>query len=67
MYLSENIAPRSSRGIGPDRAVVLGKSHAPVLGSSVDFQHSEVEDVHTHQEFSIDPMCTNCPNLVPKG
>lgn len=67
LYLSENIVPHSARGTGPDRAVVLGKSHAPALGSSGDFHHSKDEDVQTHQEFNIDPMCTNCPNLVPKG
>ncbi|XP_057972570.1 RNA pseudouridine synthase 7 isoform X2 [Malania oleifera] len=63
LYLSEFVPDRSVGGLSADRAAV--KSHS--LGSnSIENCINECED-KKGEDFSIDPMCTNCPNLIPKG
>ncbi|CAA0827294.1 RNA pseudouridine synthase 7 [Striga hermonthica] len=64
LYLSECVPLRSTEGSSADRAAnnsgLFPKSRK--CESQVPFSIDEsVED------FSIDPMCTNCPNLAPKG
>lgn len=66
LYLSELAVDRSNKGVGADRlAANLGHS----LSSS--FPRSCVDaicdDDNSTVDFSIDPMCTNCPHLAPKG
>ncbi|KAL0292464.1 UNVERIFIED_CONTAM: RNA pseudouridine synthase 7 [Sesamum calycinum] len=64
LYLSECVTHRSVEGLSADRAAA--KSTVPIKPS-----HSEVHVPHSTDEldedFNIDPMCTNCPNLAPKG
>ncbi|RRT66439.1 hypothetical protein B296_00040198 [Ensete ventricosum] len=63
LYLSEDVPSRSASGVGADRAA-SGACKPPMSNShKVD---SFAED-SASEEFSIDPMCTNCPNLPPKG
>ncbi|RWW73830.1 hypothetical protein BHE74_00018253 [Ensete ventricosum] len=63
LYLSEDVPSRSASGVGADRAA-SGTCKPPMSNShKVD---SFAED-SASEEFSIDPMCTNCPNLPPKG
>ncbi|XP_047340952.1 RNA pseudouridine synthase 7 isoform X2 [Impatiens glandulifera] len=54
LYLSNFVANRSSA----DRT---GVNNTNNMKSDESVEKSEEED------FSIDPMCTNCPNLAPKG
>lgn len=55
LYLSE-VADRSTKGMGADRAVAKSAQSLP----------SNPEE-NSKEDFSIDSMCTNCPNLAPKG
>ncbi|XP_039126144.1 RNA pseudouridine synthase 7 isoform X1 [Dioscorea cayenensis subsp. rotundata] len=59
LHHSEVIAPRSTKRMHPESAAMDTYQPSPVLESSYD--------VNSNEEFSIDPMCTNCPNLGPKG
>ncbi|XP_006647267.2 RNA pseudouridine synthase 7 [Oryza brachyantha] len=65
VYLSENFSPRSSKGTRINRATTLACS----LPSSEPDSCADVgnKDTEVGEEFSIDPMCTNCPNLAPLG
>ncbi|KAL8474543.1 hypothetical protein ACS0TY_030406 [Phlomoides rotata] len=56
LYLSESVPIRSTEGSSADRAAANSG-----LPPKSDYTDEPVE------EFSIDPMCTNCPNLPPKG
>ncbi|KAL9243381.1 hypothetical protein vseg_017275 [Gypsophila vaccaria] len=63
LYLGESIGRRSSKGMSADRAAAkLGDS----LPSCASGNNDELEE-ESPTEFSIDPMCTNCPNLAPQG
>ncbi|XP_074317170.1 RNA pseudouridine synthase 7 isoform X2 [Silene latifolia] len=63
MYLGESISRRSTEGRSADRtAAKSGDS----LSSSACENNVELEE-ESSAEFSIDPMCTNCPNLAPQG
>ncbi|XP_062170636.1 RNA pseudouridine synthase 7 isoform X2 [Alnus glutinosa] len=64
LYLSEHTTVRSAGGMSADRAAV--KSHHSLESSFYDKCLDEYEE-NSEDEFSIDPMCTNCPNLDPKG
>ncbi|KAH7683263.1 Pseudouridine synthase RluC/RluD protein [Dioscorea alata] len=59
LHHSEVIAPRSTKRMRPESAAMDTSQPSPVLESSYD--------INSNEEFSIDPMCTNCPNLGPKG
>lgn len=65
LYMSESGAARSTEGLTADRAAIKS-------GSSLGSNFSGINSIHKHEEnpnddFSIDPMCTNCPSLIPKG
>lgn len=57
LYLSEHVTHR--KGMSADGAAAYAHHSPPPVFS--DKSESSSED------FSIDPMCTNCPNLAPKG
>ncbi|XP_055961187.1 RNA pseudouridine synthase 7 isoform X2 [Mercurialis annua] len=61
LYLSENASRHSVEGMSADRAARSSYT-LPSQHFSPD-EHKE----NSAEDFSIDPMCTNCPNLVPKG
>ncbi|KAM2286516.1 hypothetical protein ACFX1S_038973 [Malus domestica] len=63
LYLSKHVNGRSTEGMGADRAAVNSR---PLLTSGF-CENLSTEHVDPNEDFSIDPMCTNCPNLVPKG
>ncbi|XP_020573131.1 RNA pseudouridine synthase 7 isoform X2 [Phalaenopsis equestris] len=64
LYLSKTVTPRSARGTGANRTASIHK-HQPLLSdSTISENHNPDAD---HVDFSIDPMCTNCPSLSPKG
>ncbi|TQE12905.1 hypothetical protein C1H46_001551 [Malus baccata] len=63
LYLSKHVNGRSSEGMGADRAAA-NSSPSPPSGFR---ENLSTEPVDSDEDFSIDPMCTNCPNLVPKG
>ncbi|KAK6924629.1 Pseudouridine synthase, RsuA/RluA-like [Dillenia turbinata] len=61
LYLSKASADRSTRGMSVDK---VASNRDSVLSHS----ETKLEENEDHcEEFSIDPMCTNCPNLAPKG
>lgn len=62
LYLSEHVTDRSAGGMSADRA-------AAKSGLSPDFIFHDkcLDEENFRDDFSIDPMCTNCPNLAPKG
>ncbi|KAF5476511.1 hypothetical protein F2P56_003258 [Juglans regia] len=64
LYLSKHVTDRSAGGTSADRAAI--ESHHFLKSSFHDKCHEECEENPRH-EFSIDPMCTNCPYLAPKG
>lgn len=61
LYLSECI-PRSKAGTSADRAA--NKSSHVLNPKNVGSGSAANSG---NEEFSNDPMCTNCPNLAPKG
>ncbi|RAL54275.1 hypothetical protein DM860_001403 [Cuscuta australis] len=61
LYLSECI-PRSKAGTSADRAA---NKSSHVLNPKNFGSGSAANS--GNEEFSNDPMCTNCPNLAPKG
>lgn len=64
LYLSENFVDRSIEGTSADRAVVnSGHCMRPGSDQTCPSEHEE----NCSEDFSIDSMCTNCPNLAPKG
>uniref|UniRef100_A0A0D9VGC1 Pseudouridine synthase RsuA/RluA-like domain-containing protein n=1 Tax=Leersia perrieri TaxID=77586 RepID=A0A0D9VGC1_9ORYZ len=65
VYLSDNFVPRSTMGARINRATTLACS----LPSSDPDSSADIssKDTEVGEEFSIDPMCTNCPNLAPVG
>lgn len=64
LYLSECINERSTVGLSADRAAA--KSELP---PQPNLRETCIDDPQNDSsiDFSIDPMCTNCPNLAPKG
>ncbi|KAI4336356.1 hypothetical protein L6164_014892 [Bauhinia variegata] len=64
LYLSEQTVDRSSQGTSADRAAFMSNA-SPV--SNVDEKVVKECEGNSNHDFSIDPMCTNCPNLAPKG
>lgn len=56
LYISEQTVDRSVKGSSADRSARI--SDEKVLNEC---------DENSYGDFSIDPMCTNCPNLAPKG
>ncbi|RWR86990.1 RNA pseudouridine synthase 7 isoform X1 [Cinnamomum micranthum f. kanehirae] len=66
LYLSEEVVCRSTKGTTADRAAF---AVATCNSSAPSFPHDDqvVKDVHYNEDFELDSMCTNCPNLAPKG
>ncbi|CAM8914798.1 unnamed protein product [Rhodiola kirilowii] len=64
LYMSTDTNFRTVQGMSADRA-------ASISMLSPKSTHTEVEtNEHTQNSdnnFTVDPMCTNCPNLAPKG
>ncbi|XP_003634223.1 RNA pseudouridine synthase 7 [Vitis vinifera] len=65
LYLSEFSVDRSTKGLSADRAAANSGCSLP--SSSPKSCVDEYCDDNSTVDFSIDPMCTNCPNLTPKG
>lgn len=65
LYQSESIVDRSSEGLSADRAAA--KSSISVDPSCHENHKEEPDAADLKEHFSTDPMCTNCPNLAPKG
>lgn len=65
LYLSEFAVDRSTKGLSADRAAANSGCSLP--SSSPKSCVDEYCDDNSTVDFSIDPMCTNCPNLAPKG
>lgn len=63
LYLSEFVSIRSAEGLSADRAAAKLCSPQPI---SLENGISDTGN-DSNEDFSIDPMCTNCPNLGPKG
>ncbi|CAL5361792.1 unnamed protein product [Camellia sinensis] len=63
LYLSE-VTDRSTKGMCADRAVAKSAQSLP---SNPDKDCSAGSEENSKEDFSIDSMCTNCPNLAPKG
>lgn len=61
LYLSEQRTNRSAEGMVADKAPGLSSE------SSVTDSWQNEKEEQPCIEFSADPMCTNCPNLAPKG
>ncbi|XP_043687041.1 RNA pseudouridine synthase 7-like isoform X2 [Telopea speciosissima] len=66
LYLSKTVVDRSTEGTTADRAAAVNSDHSltSVFSCTADFDEYEENSC---EGFSIDPMCTNCPNLTPKG
>ncbi|KAJ4850137.1 hypothetical protein Tsubulata_000612 [Turnera subulata] len=62
LYLSEHVTSRSTEGVRADRAAARSTFH-PIS----DISYSDTHKDNPKEDFDIDPMCTNCPNLAPKG
>ncbi|KAL8159317.1 hypothetical protein V2J09_000854 [Rumex salicifolius] len=63
LYLSDKVSYRSLEGTTADRAAANMANSPP---SPADESISGYEEDHA-EDFGVDPMCTNCPNLAPKG
>ncbi|CAH9061589.1 unnamed protein product [Cuscuta epithymum] len=63
LYLFECI-PRSATGISADRGAAMSGHVLKPRNTGSDAVES---DNGPSEDFSYDPMCTNCPNLAPKG
>ncbi|TMW97556.1 hypothetical protein EJD97_005320 [Solanum chilense] len=61
LYMSEFVSSRATEGLSADRAAAKSCSPPDPISRTSDMENDSNED------FSIDPMCTNCPNLAPKG
>ncbi|XP_062115860.1 RNA pseudouridine synthase 7 isoform X2 [Humulus lupulus] len=64
LYLSNEVVDRSTEGMSADRAAACSD---PSLPSKCGEDCSCENEENSSEDFSIDPMCTNCPNLAPKG
>ncbi|XP_031403104.1 RNA pseudouridine synthase 7-like isoform X2 [Punica granatum] len=62
LYLSEQGVNRSSGGTTADRAAANS-----CLNSEADLVCPREYEEECREDFSIDPMCTHCPGLAPKG
>ncbi|XP_020965850.1 RNA pseudouridine synthase 7 isoform X4 [Arachis ipaensis] len=64
LYISDETVDRSSKGSSADRSACTS---ATALTSSIEEKVVNDCEEKSNVGFSIDPMCTNCPNLAPKG
>ncbi|XP_020232921.1 RNA pseudouridine synthase 7 isoform X2 [Cajanus cajan] len=64
LYISEQTVDRSVKGLSADRSACISDAS---LASNFDDKVLNACEENSNGGFSIDPMCTNCPNLAPKG
>lgn len=64
LYQSGSKVERSAVGLSADKAAALS-SLSPELNQ--ENNQNEGPDDNSKDHFSIDPLCTNCPALAPKG
>ncbi|XP_038999278.1 RNA pseudouridine synthase 7-like [Hibiscus syriacus] len=62
LYLSDNVVDRCTLGTTANIAAALSGSSPETSCEN----HNE-EYKYCNEDFSIDPMCTHCPNLAPDG
>ncbi|RZC59457.1 hypothetical protein C5167_006759 [Papaver somniferum] len=63
LYLSKDVAPRSDQATGNTAANTEPSSTSDIPLDNISYIVVKKFD----DDFSIDPMCTNCPDLAPKG
>lgn len=64
LYLTQEASGRSLGKTTADRAAAISaRSSEP----DIEEDCFNARKDNSSEEFSIDPMCTNCPNLAPKG
>ncbi|XP_073295628.1 RNA pseudouridine synthase 7 isoform X2 [Primulina huaijiensis] len=64
LYLSESVNHRSVEGLSADRAAAMPEFALKPNRCEICVPNSTDDPI---EDFCIDPMCTNCPNLAPKG
>ncbi|KAH1126299.1 RNA pseudouridine synthase 7 [Glycine soja] len=64
LYISEQTVDRSVKGLSADRSARI--SDVSLTSNFNEKVLNECEE-NSNGDFGIDPMCTNCPNLAPKG
>ncbi|XP_073122161.1 RNA pseudouridine synthase 7 isoform X2 [Henckelia pumila] len=64
LYLSESVNHRSVEGLSADRAAAMSEFALKPNHCEICVPISTDDPI---KDFCIDPMCTNCPNLAPKG
>ncbi|CAK9181472.1 unnamed protein product [Ilex paraguariensis] len=64
LYLSEFVSDRSTEGMSADRAAA---NFGPSRKSNSHRDCIDESAGKSSEDFSFDPMCTNCPDLAPKG
>lgn len=64
LYLTKEASGRSVEKTTADRAAAIS-ARSPARDIEEDCVKAHKEN--SSEDFSIDPMCTNCPNLTPKG
>jgi hypothetical protein len=64
LYISEQPVDRSISGSAADRSAhISNASLTSNFGEKVPNKCQE----DSNEDFGFDSMCTNCPNLAPKG
>ncbi|CAM8899034.1 unnamed protein product [Rhodiola kirilowii] len=61
LYMSTGTNFRTVQGMSADRAASLSPK-----STHTEVQTSDCTE-NSSDDFTVDPMCTNCPNLAPKG
>ncbi|XP_019417834.1 PREDICTED: RNA pseudouridine synthase 7 isoform X2 [Lupinus angustifolius] len=64
LYISDQTVDRSIKGSSADRSARMSDASLP---SNFDEKVINECEENSDSDLSIDPMCTNCPNLAPKG
>lgn len=67
LYLSEVVCKRSTLGTGADRAATFVNSEDLDEADPNCDSNSTGVDAEGNEDFRYDSMCTNCPDLAPKG
>ncbi|XP_020107443.1 RNA pseudouridine synthase 7 [Ananas comosus] len=67
LYLSEGVSPHSTKRARTSDDRVASNLPLPPQSDSTRTDQCTGDDLVPDEEFSIDPVCTNCPNLGPKG
>lgn len=73
LYLSGSVVNRSTEGLSADRAAAKSSLsvdqnfHPNCKEETHGDNHKEGPDGNSKEQFSVDPMCSHCPNLAPNG